>query len=232
MSSSDMRFVKEFTRPDFLAKTHGRNKSHLNKSLFLFYERLENDLRGFWMTPYLENYVQRQTESSARECALHLKVFEEITCLAFITLPPIINQRLCPWGSNPKTDHALQADSQWDSGALCTEGLYQIGRKGSNIYIFQRHVRILNYLSNNYTYKNGEMISQWPLQCVVFKWPPSYAPVVPYGPQCGHKVVTTYSPWYPSPQCKCWVWNPPTQVSKSQKYFFLTSWLNHFKWAT
>ena len=104
------------------------------------------------MTPYLENYVQRQTENSARECVLHLKVFEEITCLAFITLPPIINQRLCPWGSNPKTDHALQADSQWDSGALCTEGLYQIGRKGSNVYIFQRHMRIFNYLSNIYTY--------------------------------------------------------------------------------
>ena len=87
-------------------------RSQQISSLFLFYQRLENDLRGFWMTPYLENYVQRQTENSARECVLHLKVFEEITCLAFITLPPIINQRLCPWGSNPKTDHALQADSQ------------------------------------------------------------------------------------------------------------------------
>ena len=184
-------------------------RSQQISSLFLFYQRLENDLRGFWMTPYLENYVQRQTENSARECVLHLKVFEEITCLAFITLPPIINQRLCPWGSNPKTDHALQADSQWDSGALCTEGLYQIGRKGSNIYIFQWHVRIFNYLSNNYTYKSGEMISQWPLQCVVFKWPPSYAPVVPYGPQCGH--MDTQHGIHP-PQCKCWVWNQPTQL--------------------
>ena len=119
MSSSNMRFVKEFTRPDFLAKN---SRSQQISSLFLFYERVENDLRGLWMTPYLENYVQRQTENSARECVLHLKVFEAITCLAFITLPPIINQRLCPWGSNPKTDHALQADSQWDSGALCTEG--------------------------------------------------------------------------------------------------------------